>query len=106
MILRRADFASFNVLVEPDSTAAHEEVCVDLCMGDSFMEAGRSTSYPLDNVTLELVNLSPFDYRLKSGMPIAQLFLYKLTTPLTKGYDGLYQKASGPTSMRTGKKPL
>jgi dCTP deaminase len=52
------------------------------------------------NITLELVNLSSFRYRLKTGTPIAQLFLHKLSTPLSSGYNGRYQMASGPTSMR------
>ena len=48
MILRRADFANLNVVVDPDGTAVHEQVCVDLRVGGSFMEAGGSASYPLD----------------------------------------------------------
>lgn len=48
MILRRTEFASFGVIVEPDLTVEIEEVCVDLRVGESFMEAGSSTSYPFD----------------------------------------------------------
>jgi|ERR1039457_1822000 dUTPase len=48
MILRRADFANFHVSVDPDGTGPDEEVCVDLRVGDSFMEAGGSASYPFD----------------------------------------------------------
>ena len=52
------------------------------------------------NITLELVNLSPFTYRLRTGTPIAQLFLQKISTPSSVGYNGRYQMAFGPTSMR------
>jgi dUTPase len=48
MILRRTDFPTFKIIVEPDETDADEEVCVDLRVGESFMEAGSSASYPLD----------------------------------------------------------
>ncbi len=48
MILRRADFADFKVIVDPDGTGSDEEVCVDLRVGDSFKEAGGSASYPFD----------------------------------------------------------
>ncbi len=48
MILRRIDFPNLNVRVDPDATKPEEEVCVDLHVGDSFMEAGSSASYPLD----------------------------------------------------------
>lgn len=48
MILRRADFTNFQVIVDPDGTGSDEEVCVDLRVGDSFKEAGGSASYPLD----------------------------------------------------------
>jgi deoxycytidine triphosphate deaminase len=48
MILRRTDFRGHNVAIEPELTDAKEEVCVDLHVGDSFMEAGSSSSYPLE----------------------------------------------------------
>lgn len=48
MIIRRSDFANCKVVVAPDSTEASEEVCVDLHVGNSFMQAGNSTSFPFD----------------------------------------------------------
>jgi deoxycytidine triphosphate deaminase len=48
MILRRVDLREYKVSVEPESTDITEEVCVDLHVGDSFMEAGSSSSYPFD----------------------------------------------------------
>jgi len=54
MIIRRSDFADFKVVVNPDTTEQSEEVCVDLHVGDSFMDAGSSSSYPFDKpYTLE-----------------------------------------------------
>lgn len=40
MILRRADFANCNIVVDPDGTGSDEEVCGDLRVEDSFREAG------------------------------------------------------------------
>ncbi len=54
-------------------------------------------------ITLELVNLGPVAYRLSPGMPIAQLFFMKLTSPVESGYQGRYQGATGPTSMKARK---
>ena len=51
-------------------------------------------------VTFELINLSDLSYQLVYGMPIAQLFIFRLTTPLPAGYDGRYQGASRPTAMK------
>jgi dCTP deaminase len=79
--------------IQTKGTIARGFVTVHLC--DGQIDPGYR-----GNVTLELVNLSSFEYRLKPGMPIAQLFLHKLSTPLSAGYDGRYQMASGPTSMR------
>jgi len=52
-------------------------------------------------VTFELVNLSDFTYQLVAGMPIAQLFLLKLSSPLGEGYNGRYQGADRPTAMKS-----
>jgi dCTP deaminase len=52
-------------------------------------------------VTFELANFSDITYRLRVGMPIAQLFLLQLTSRLEIGYDGRYQHAEGPTAMKT-----
>lgn len=51
-------------------------------------------------ITLELVNLGDFTFRLEPGMPIAQLFVHQLDEPVPAGYDGRYQEADGPTPMR------
>lgn len=51
-------------------------------------------------VTFELINLSDLSYQLVYGMPIAQLFIFRLTTPLPSGYDGRYQGADRPTAMK------
>lgn len=48
MIIRRSDFPSSGIALTPDSTEASEEVCVDLHVGGSFMQAGNSTSFPFD----------------------------------------------------------
>jgi deoxycytidine triphosphate deaminase len=52
MILRKADFKEYKVVIDPESTDAQEEVCVDLHVGDSFMEAGSSSSYPFEKAYL------------------------------------------------------
>lgn len=48
MILRRIDFKKYGVSVVPDLTELKEEVCIDLHVGDSFLEAGSSAAYPFD----------------------------------------------------------
>lgn len=48
MILRKADLQKHKVAVDPESTDPKEEVCIDLHVGDSFMEAGSSSSYPFE----------------------------------------------------------
>ncbi|WP_421848431.1 dCTP deaminase [Marinomonas sp.] len=50
-------------------------------------------------VTLELVNMSPFYYKLVPGMPIASLFVIN-TDENVEPYDGRYQSSSGPTAMK------
>jgi dCTP deaminase len=80
--------------IQTKGTIARGFVTVHLC--DGQIDPGFR-----GNITLELVNLSHFTYRLMPGIPIAQLFLHKLTTPEAIGYRGRYQKADGPTSMRT-----
>jgi dCTP deaminase len=51
-------------------------------------------------MTLELVNFSDFTYKLVPGMPIAQLFIWQLTSAVDIGYQGRYQNAKLPTSMK------
>ena len=50
-------------------------------------------------VTLELVNMSNFYYKLVPGMPIASLFVFQ-TDEEVDSYDGRYQSSSMPTAMR------
>lgn len=52
-------------------------------------------------ITFELANFSDITYRLRVGMPIAQLFLMQLSSSVEHGYDGRYQYAEGPTAMKT-----
>lgn len=54
-------------------------------------------------ITFEIVNLSDFYYKLVPGMPIAQLFFYKLASTVQKGYEGRYQNAGIPTCMQPPK---
>ncbi len=79
--------------IQTKGTIARGFVTVHLC--DGQIDPGYNGS-----ITLELVNLSQHSYRLRPGIAIAQLFLHKLTTPLLVGYQGRYQQATGPTSMR------
>lgn len=51
-------------------------------------------------ITFELINLSDVTYELHVGIPIAQLFLFRLSQPVERGYVGRYQGADGPTPMR------
>src|SRR5437763_15608006 len=48
MILRKVDRREYKVTIEPESPDVQEEVCIDLHVGDSFMEAGNSSSYPFE----------------------------------------------------------
>ena len=79
--------------IQTKGTIARGFVTVHLC--DGQIDPGYR-----GRITLELVNFSPFQYKLRIGTPIAQLFLHKLTTALPSGYKGRYQEALRPTSMR------
>lgn len=79
--------------VQTKGTIARGFVTVHLC--DGQVDPGYR-----GRITLELVNLSRFTYQVRPGVAVAQLFLHKITTPLTIGYNGRYQLAEGPTSMR------
>lgn len=50
-------------------------------------------------VTLEIVNMSSFYYKLVPGMPIASLFIINADESV-EPYDGRYQSSSGPTAMK------
>jgi len=79
--------------IQTKGTIARGFVTVHLC--DGQIDPGYK-----GHITLELVNLSHFRYRLKPGTQIAQLFLHKISKPVPYGYNGRYQSAKGPTSMR------
>jgi hypothetical protein len=49
-------------------------------------------------ITLELVNHGPLKIELRPGMPIANLYLYRLTQS-SKGYDGAFWGSNRPTAM-------
>jgi dCTP deaminase len=53
-------------------------------------------------ITLEIVNLSNFYYKLVPGMEFCSLFFYKLDQKLnqTYAYNGRYQGSTNPTLMR------
>lgn len=47
------------------------------------------------NITLEIFNASDKEFLLEDGMPICQLILETLTTPVENPYDGHYQNSKG-----------
>jgi len=49
-------------------------------------------------ITLELVNLGPLTLALRPMMPIANLYIWSLSTPV-EGYSGRYQDSYSPSSM-------
>ena len=49
-------------------------------------------------ITLELINMSEFYYKLLPGMPIASLFLFATDTDVS-AYAGRYQNSMHPTAM-------
>lgn len=53
-------------------------------------------------ITLEVVNLSPWTIYLHPGMPICQIAFDRLDTTPSRGYaaSGRYQSQSGPTESR------
>lgn len=50
-------------------------------------------------ITLEIVNLSPFEIEIPSGSEVGQLYLMKCSTTSETGYAGRYKNAAmnGPT---------
>jgi dCTP deaminase len=50
-------------------------------------------------ITLELINHGPLTLVLKPGVPIANLYLTRLTCPVSAGYGGRFWGAAGPTPM-------
>jgi len=79
--------------VQTKGSLARGFVMVHLC--DGQIDPGYR-----GKITFELANLSNFSYKLNPGMPVAQLFFMRLTTPLDAGYDGKYQDSTSPTPMR------
>ncbi|MEZ7275760.1 dCTP deaminase [Pseudoalteromonas sp. 68 DY56-GL68] len=49
-------------------------------------------------ITLELVNMSEFYYKLIPGMPVASLYLFQ-TDKSIDSYQGRYQNSMSPTAM-------
>lgn len=79
--------------VQTKGSIARGFVTAHLC--DGQIDPGFS-----GKITLEIVNFSEFYYNLRPGMPIAQLFLYYLSSKVPVGYNGRYQNAGTPTAMR------
>ena len=50
-------------------------------------------------ITLEIVNMSPWVVEIPAGSDIAQMYLFKCSTPASKAYHGRYSSAAkiGPT---------
>lgn len=48
-------------------------------------------------VTLELINLSPFEISIPVGANIAQIYIMRCSTDNSKGYDGKYKGSDIPT---------
>ena len=52
------------------------------------------------NITLEIFNASDKEFELVYGMPLCQLILETLTTPVESPYDGHYQDSEGVVESR------
>jgi len=50
-------------------------------------------------ITLELINHGPLTVVLRPGMAIANLYLMRLTCPVSTGYGGKFWGSAGPTPM-------
>lgn len=48
-------------------------------------------------LTLELINHSPFSIELRPSAVVAQLFILRCSSEVSKPYSGRYQGATGPT---------
>jgi dCTP deaminase len=79
--------------IQTKGTIARGFVVVHLC--DGQVDPGFEGC-----ITLELVNLSNINYILRPGIPIAQLFVHRLSEEAKRGYSGRYQSSYGPTAMR------
>jgi dCTP deaminase len=53
------------------------------------------------NITLEIVNNSDNVIQLKEGARIAQLVLYKLSSPVEQEYNGKYQNSKGVVANKS-----
>lgn len=90
--------ANLTAKVEGKSSWARRGLVVHLTAG--FIDPGFK-----GNITLEIVNLSPYVIELTPHIYICQLSFYELKTPssLPYGTEGLgskYQNQSGPTGAR------
>jgi dCTP deaminase len=48
-------------------------------------------------VTLEITNVGPLTVNIPVEAPVAQLFIFRCSTEVSKTYAGRYQNATGPT---------
>jgi dCTP deaminase len=83
-------------LIQTKGSLARGFLMVHMC--DGQIDPGYE-----GKITFEIVNLSDFYYRLEPGMPIAQLFLVRLSAPVESTYDGRYQGSGTPTAMKERK---
>jgi deoxycytidine triphosphate deaminase len=65
---------------------------VSATANDGQVEPGYS-----GKVTLELINHSSFSVALRPGAAIAQLYIMRCSSEVSKPYSGRYQGATGPT---------
>ena len=65
---------------------------VSATANDGQVEPGYS-----GKLTLELMNHSPFSVALRPGAVVAQLFIMRCSSEVSKPYSGRYQGAKGPT---------
>jgi dCTP deaminase len=65
-----------------------------IVVSDSQVDPGYA-----GKITLELVNHGPMTLDLRPGIEVAQLYLFRLSQPVSHGYNGRFQGAAAPTAM-------
>lgn len=65
---------------------------VSATANDGQVEPGYS-----GKITLELINHSPFSVALRPGAAVAQMYIMRCSSEVSKPYSGRYQGATGPT---------
>lgn len=65
---------------------------VSATANDGQVEPGYS-----GKVTLELINHSPFSVAIRPGAAVAQMYIMRCSSEVSKPYSGRYQGATGPT---------